>query len=305
MKKAFTLIELLVVIAIIAILAAILFPVFAQAKEAAKKTACLSNTKQIGLALLMYGTDNDDGYPTWSDFYGLYTSTTNLYTRYNTAHTLAAMGGSNGPQFYWDAHLLPYVKSGNPPQDGYGGVWHCPSDSKVQTLRSMGLSQCFTYVCQSSSSKAYVWRSANEVVRPANTVFAGDSGEAGMVGRPQNFFSYYDTYSLNGVPNIAAQGTSDGFYDREAPNRHGGGGLTGSGNYVYCDGHAKSNQLPKMFYWPTGTPHLATSTDKGFARCITGQVWTVTDAEAADQAYYAIDVYGVPCTLDSGVQPQY
>jgi prepilin-type N-terminal cleavage/methylation domain-containing protein/prepilin-type processing-associated H-X9-DG protein len=59
-NKAFTLIELLVVIAIIAILAAILFPVFAQAKLAAKKTASLSNTKQVGLAEIMYQGDNDD-----------------------------------------------------------------------------------------------------------------------------------------------------------------------------------------------------------------------------------------------------
>lgn len=62
-RKAFTLIELLVVIAIIAILAAILFPVFAQAKEAAKKTADLSNLKQIGLAAMSYSTDNDDYFP--------------------------------------------------------------------------------------------------------------------------------------------------------------------------------------------------------------------------------------------------
>jgi prepilin-type N-terminal cleavage/methylation domain-containing protein len=62
-KKAFTLIELLVVIAIIAILAAILFPVFAQAKAAAKGSADLSNTKQMGLALLMYANDNEDYYP--------------------------------------------------------------------------------------------------------------------------------------------------------------------------------------------------------------------------------------------------
>jgi len=62
-KKAFTLIELLVVIAIIAILAAILFPVFAQAKEAAKKTHCVSNTKQTALAAMIYAGDYDDTLP--------------------------------------------------------------------------------------------------------------------------------------------------------------------------------------------------------------------------------------------------
>ena len=62
MKKAFTLIELLVVIAIIAILAAILFPVFAQAKAAAKKTVDLSNVKQTSLASLMYSGDSDDNF---------------------------------------------------------------------------------------------------------------------------------------------------------------------------------------------------------------------------------------------------
>ncbi len=63
MKRAFTLIELLVVIAIIAILAAILFPVFAQAKAAAKKTACLSNVKQMATAAQIYLGDSDDTYP--------------------------------------------------------------------------------------------------------------------------------------------------------------------------------------------------------------------------------------------------
>lgn len=63
MKRAFTLIELLVVIGIIAMLAAILFPVFARAKEAAKRTSCLSNLSQIGKAMLLYMGDNDDQYP--------------------------------------------------------------------------------------------------------------------------------------------------------------------------------------------------------------------------------------------------
>src|ERR1700752_1513734 len=62
-RKAFTLIELLVVIAIIAILAAILFPVFAQAKAAAKKTQALSNSKQVLLGFKMYIADYDDVYP--------------------------------------------------------------------------------------------------------------------------------------------------------------------------------------------------------------------------------------------------
>jgi len=75
MKKrtAFTLIELLVVIAIIAILAAILFPVFAQAKAAAKSSSCVSNLKQQTLAVLMYSNDNDDIFPMGSiNFNGMY-----------------------------------------------------------------------------------------------------------------------------------------------------------------------------------------------------------------------------------------
>jgi len=60
MRRGFTLIELLVVIAIIAILAAILFPVFARAREKAKQTSCLSNMKQMGVALMMYAQDYDE-----------------------------------------------------------------------------------------------------------------------------------------------------------------------------------------------------------------------------------------------------
>ncbi|HOJ20148.1 MAG TPA: prepilin-type N-terminal cleavage/methylation domain-containing protein [Armatimonadota bacterium] len=68
-RKGFTLIELLVVIAIIAILAAILFPVFARARENARKTTCLSNLKQIGSGLLMYVQDYDESLPTGCSYW--------------------------------------------------------------------------------------------------------------------------------------------------------------------------------------------------------------------------------------------
>jgi prepilin-type N-terminal cleavage/methylation domain-containing protein/prepilin-type processing-associated H-X9-DG protein len=125
-SKAFTLIELLVVIAIIAILAAILFPVFAQAKAAAKKTACLSNVKQTALASVMYSGDSDDVFVAngegllpanagdWSTMQP-YTGQTNFYgVEYG-----AGAGGSGAPLGFmdpaavqnWGRETFPYVKS--------------------------------------------------------------------------------------------------------------------------------------------------------------------------------------------------
>ncbi len=109
MKRAFTLIELLVVIAIIAILAAILFPVFAQAKAAAKATVCMSNMKQIGLALQMYANDSDD----------------RMFYRSNWANsrsgdTTFIGAGDSANHYRWYNLVLPYVKSNN--------LLVCPSD---------------------------------------------------------------------------------------------------------------------------------------------------------------------------------
>jgi prepilin-type N-terminal cleavage/methylation domain-containing protein/prepilin-type processing-associated H-X9-DG protein len=102
-QRAFTLIELLVVIAIIAILAAILFPVFAQAKMAAKKTVCLTQAQQTGLAEKMYASDNDDIYPMCS--HAVYSS---------PGYSVTAPGWGSGSTYgliYWEMSVYPYIKS--------------------------------------------------------------------------------------------------------------------------------------------------------------------------------------------------
>jgi prepilin-type N-terminal cleavage/methylation domain-containing protein len=104
-RKAFTLIELLVVIAIIAILAAILFPVFAQAKAAAKKTTAISNCKEINLGSLMYSNDYDDNVVPY--FVGIIHNpgTSPIYT---------------APQEYWPQVISPYVQKAT--GHGVGGM---------------------------------------------------------------------------------------------------------------------------------------------------------------------------------------
>ncbi len=112
MKKAFTLIELLVVIAIIAILAAILFPVFAQAKEAAKKTQTISNAKQMGTSLMIYTGDYDDLFPSTNMTNyasGAYITGTVSDTPANWRSNNAAWVSANGSVF--PNNTFPYSKN--------------------------------------------------------------------------------------------------------------------------------------------------------------------------------------------------
>jgi prepilin-type N-terminal cleavage/methylation domain-containing protein/prepilin-type processing-associated H-X9-DG protein len=108
MRRGFTLIELLVVIAIIAILAAILFPVFARAKAAAKQSACLSNLRQMGIAFDMYETDNDERLPDRRDL------------KLSLGYRPWTSWPPSDPRAGWAAIVLrPYTKSDE--------IWSCPS----------------------------------------------------------------------------------------------------------------------------------------------------------------------------------
>ena len=158
-RKAFTLIELLVVIAIIAILSAILFPVFAQAREKARGISCLSNMKQLGLSLNMYGQDNDG-------------------TMMQTSWEL----GSLKSKIHWSYIVQPYVKNLQ--------IFVCPSDPfPVVPLNRqcgpgdvLGVSLCdaqapkFSYINSYNVMPAHDWLPPSEasIEAASNTIILAE-----------------------------------------------------------------------------------------------------------------------------------
>jgi prepilin-type N-terminal cleavage/methylation domain-containing protein/prepilin-type processing-associated H-X9-DG protein len=157
-NKGFTLIELLVVIAIIAILAAILFPVFAQAREQARKTSCLSNVKQIGLGHAMYVQDYDETF-------------------------LIAWGDPAG---VWTDLLQPYIKNGQPNEaagvswNRSNGIFHCPSDGEGPSV----VSYTNNALIVGAGNETYGpgnWfppETLASIDKPASVVLVGDSNKA-------------------------------------------------------------------------------------------------------------------------------
>jgi len=201
-NQGFTLIELLVVIAIIAILAAILFPVFAQAREKARQTTCASNLKQLGLGEMMYAQDYDQHYlPWWGD------------------------GVTKGQG--WSSILMPYVKNEQLftcPSDGISrgknkkrsytmnGDWYSPDQR--------GLSR--SYTTDKGTGPPLGGYSESEVEQPANTIMFCDRWEA-------NNFLLGQGWSVSASECHLHQGTGN-----TGLNNH-----MDATNFSMADGHVK------------------------------------------------------------------
>jgi len=228
-RRGFTLIELLVVIAIIAILAAILFPVFARAREKARMTSCLSNMKQLGLGIMMYVQDYDDQL-----CLNNHPCCISNFTRYATGDTSAAN---------WIVEVVPYVKN--------AAIFECPSARNAwgATVSAGGMTMpsATNYAYNGHCRNRSLAQFATPAQFPVLVEWAACESSAYM--RPsdccggQNWaLPYNDVPSYWGVQHAALGGPTleDGLY-----------------NVTFLDGHAKV-QKPRRL-WTIDYPAVHTS----------------------------------------------
>jgi len=201
-RQGFTLIELLVVIAIIAILAAILFPVFAKAREKARQTSCLSNVKQLGLGLTMYNTDYDERMPmhcpAWPEYDG-------------TNHHAC-----------WAGQVYPYVKNQQ--------LFQCPSfprDADMGGQAPPGGGPAYQLVRRSYGfNLALDAQSLGAVKYPAECIAIADATNVD------------DNDSCCATGYVAPVPRND-CCQTNAPYGHVSARHNEGANHVFCDGHAK------------------------------------------------------------------
>jgi prepilin-type N-terminal cleavage/methylation domain-containing protein/prepilin-type processing-associated H-X9-DG protein len=223
--RAFTLIELLVVIAIIAILAAILFPVFAQAREKARQASCTSNLKQVGSAWLMYLQDYDEKCPS-----------ANPPPNWGDCPTMPGRGGFGG----WTGNLLmPYTKN--------TGIYKCPShpgnavNNNCATVPYLLTSYAYNYVSTGTRSIAEFPRPAEFMVMWDSTTAWADCGYVGGCG----VWSQRDVpvfLAKKGRPLVSGMvnaWVSQGNFSREVPHNM-------MMNVLFGDGHVKATDWDRL-----------------------------------------------------------
>lgn len=204
-QKGFTLIELLVVIAIIAILAAILFPVFAQAREKARAITCISNLKQLGLGIMQYSQDYDERNP-------------------------YVYGNNGDPDWSWCTIVLPYIKS--------IGVYACPDDTYSRGANDYDANgnPLKSPPRKVSYSLTLPWGDWNGDWGASNAALAAISNPATTIVLSERW---------NGYHILAPGWAQDNWCnDGEFLYGQNGGpaasrGHSGGSNYVFADGHAK------------------------------------------------------------------
>ena len=229
LHRAFTLIELLVVIAIIAILAAILFPVFAQAKAAAKGASCLSNEKQMNIGFLLYANDYDDYYPFQYSFYGsqmapgapagaIYSGVTPFDTWWYTS--FSPLSGGSSVQ---DGQIFPYMKSTTVQDCPVGSALPDPTGAAPLSYAinvEVGLG-CDFWV--TSCPYPYPALSYGSVDEPAETINFADAASVGFVNHePATLQKTNENLLIGGLQ--GAHGLHNG----------------GTANVAWMDGHSKA-----------------------------------------------------------------